>query len=107
VPRKVKEKELRMSDAELEKRIRELLEIQGDRCAITGLPFQFLGAHDDTNMLPSLDRIDSNGHYEATNVQLVCRFINFWKQAADDEGFRRLMMIVRGEILSVDGTRQI
>lgn len=107
VPRKVKEKELRMSDAELEKRIRELLEIQGDRCAITGLPFQFQGAHDDTNMLPSLDRIDSNGHYEATNVQLVCRFINFWKQAADDEEFRRLIMIVRGEILPVDGTRQI
>lgn len=107
VPRKVKEKELRMSDAELEKRIRELLEIQGDRCAITGLPFQFQGAHDDTNMLPSLDRIDSNGHYEANNVQLVCRFINFWKQAADDEEFRRLIMIVRGEILPVDGTRQI
>ena len=99
VPRKVKEKELRMSDAELEKRIRELLEIQGDRCAITGLPFQFQGAHEDANMLPSLDRIDSNGHYEATNVQLVCRFINFWKQAADDEEFRRLIMIVRGEIL--------
>ena len=88
-----------MSDAELEKRIRELLEIQGDRCAITGLPFQFQGAHEDANMLPSLDRIDSNGHYEATNVQLVCRFINFWKQAADDEEFRRLIMIVRGEIL--------
>ena len=100
VPRKVKEKELRMSDADLEKRIRELLEIQGDRCAITGLQFQFQGAHEDTNMLPSLDRIDSNGHYEAANVQLVCRFINFWKQAADDEEFRRLIMVVRGESLA-------
>ena len=83
--------------AHSKKRIRELLEIQGDRCAITGISFQFQGAHEDTNMLPSLDRIDSNGHYEGTNVQLVCRFINFWKQAADDEEFRRLIMIVRGE----------
>lgn len=97
VPRKVKDKELRMTDPALDKRIRELLDIQGDRCAITGLPFQFQGAHDDSNMLPSLDRINSSGHYEATNVQLVCRFINFWKQAADDADFRRLIMLVRGE----------
>lgn len=97
VPRKVKEKDLRMTDAELDKRIRELLDIQGDRCAITGLPFQFQGAHDDPNMLPSLDRIDSEGHYERSNVQLVCRFINFWKQASNDAEFRRLIMMVRGE----------
>lgn len=96
VPRTVKDKELRMTDAELDKRILELLEIQDDRCAITGLPFQFQGAHDDPNMLPSLDRIDSNGHYEASNVQLVCRFINFWKQAADDAEFRRLIRLVQG-----------
>ena len=97
VERKVKEKELRMTDAELDRRIRELLEVQEDRCAITGLPFQFQGAHRDANMLPSLDRIDSAGHYERSNVQLVCRFINFWKQAADDAEFRRLIMVVRGE----------
>ncbi len=95
VPRKVKEKELRMTDAALDAKIRELLRIQGDRCAITGLPFQFNGAHDDTNMLPSLDRIDSSGHYESSNVQLVCRFVNFWKQASDDAEFRRLIMLVR------------
>ena len=62
--------------------------------ALTGLPLQFQGTHDDSNMLPSLDRVNSNGHYEASNVQLVCRFINFWKQAADDTEFRRLIMIV-------------
>ncbi|MFC2969491.1 hypothetical protein [Acidimangrovimonas pyrenivorans] len=96
VERTVKDKELRMSDYELDKKIRELLDIQGDRCAITGLPFQFSGSHDDPNMLPSLDRIDSDGHYEAGNVQLVCRFINFWKQASDDAEFRRLINVVRG-----------
>lgn len=96
VERKVKEKELRMNEYELDKVIRNLLELQEDRCAISGLPFQFRGAHDDENMLPSLDRIDSSGHYEKGNLQMVCRFINFWKQASNDSDFRRLLNIVRG-----------
>jgi hypothetical protein len=96
VERKVKEKELRMTDYELDRLLRHLLDVQEERCAITGLPFQYQGAHNDTNMLPSLDRIDSDGHYEEGNLQLVCRFINFWKQAADDKEFRRLINVVRG-----------
>ncbi len=95
VPTTVKNKELQMSDAELDKLIRDLLKIQEDRCAITGLPFQFRGAQTDDNMLPSLDRIDSNGHYARDNLQIVCRFINFWKQASDDNEFRRLVDLVR------------
>lgn len=93
---KVKNKELRMSDLELDQLLRELLEVQEDHCAITGLPLQFRGTHTDINMLPSLDRIDSNGHYERDNLQIVCRFINFWKQASDDRDFRRLLNVVRG-----------
>ena len=96
VERKVKNKELRMTEYELDKLLRRLLEVQEERCAITGLPFQYQGAHKDPNMLPSLDRIDSDGHYENGNLQLVCRFINFWKQAADDQEFRRLVNVVRG-----------
>lgn len=96
VERKVKEKELRMTEYELDRLLRHLLDVQEERCAITGLPFQYQGAHSDTNMLPSLDRIDSDGHYENGNLQLVCRFINFWKQAADDKEFRRLINVVRG-----------
>lgn len=96
VPATVKNKELHMSNAELDKLIRDLLTIQEDRCAITGLPFQFRGAQTDDNMLPSLDRIDSNGHYARGNLQLVCRFINFWKQASDDGEFRRLLAVLRG-----------
>lgn len=95
VPTTVKNKELRMSDAELDNLIRDLLKIQEDCCAITGLPFQFQGAQTDNNMLPSLDRIDSNGHYAKDNLQIVCRFINFWKQASDDTEFRRLVDLVR------------
>ena len=96
VERKVKEKELRMTDYELDRLLRHLLDVQEERCAITGLHFQYQGAHNDTNLLPSLDRIDSDGHYEEGNLQLVCRFINFWKQAADDKEFRRLINVVRG-----------
>ena len=66
-----------MSEAELDMLIRDLLTIQEDRCAITGLLLQFRGAH----ILPSLDRIDSNGLYAKGNLQLACRLINFWKQA--------------------------
>jgi hypothetical protein len=95
VPSTVKNKELHMSDAELDKLIRHLLDLQEDKCAVTGLPLQFRGAHTDDNMLPSLDRIDSSGHYAHDNLQIVCRFINFWKQASDDEEFRRLIGLVR------------
>jgi hypothetical protein len=79
----VKNKELHMSDTELDKLIRELLKIQEDRCAITGLPLQFRGTQTDDNMRPSLDRIDSNGHYAWGNPDRL-GFINFWKQASDD-----------------------
>ena len=95
VPTTVKNKELHMSDAELDKLIRDLLKIQKDHCAITGLPLQFRGTQTDDNMLPSLDRIDSNGHYKRGNLQIVCRFINFWKQASDDGEFRRLVAVLR------------
>ena len=85
-----------MTEGELGALIPQLMEQQDDRCALTGLPFQFRGAHDDPNLLPSLDRIDSNGHYENGNLQVVCRFVNFWKQDADNEEFKRLLMLVRG-----------
>lgn len=91
----IKNKELLMSALQLEEHIRELLNTQGDKCAITGLPFQFDGDGNNANMRPSLDRIDSDGHYGASNVQLVCRFINFWKRDTPDEEFRRLIQVVR------------
>jgi len=94
--RQVKVKELRMSEAEIEPLLLELLTRQENRCALTGLKIQFRGDHDDDNLLPSPDRIDSNGHYERGNLQVVCRFVNFWKQASDNEEFKRLLMLVRG-----------
>jgi len=94
--RRVKVKELRMSEYELDALLHELMEKQEDRCALTGLPFQFRGEHKDENLLPSLDRKDSSGHYEKGNLQVVCRFVNFWKSDSDNEEFKRLLMLVRG-----------
>ncbi len=54
------------------------------------------GEHTDENLLPSLDRKDSSGHYERENLQVVCRFVNFWKSDSDNEEFKRLLMLVRG-----------
>lgn len=97
VDRRMKNKELRMSAAELDKLIADLLDLQGDRCALTGIPLHFRGPEADSNLLPSVDRIDSDGHYEAGNLQIVCRFVNFWKGDTADEEFRRLLLLVRAE----------
>lgn len=97
VERIMKKKELRMTRDELEATIAGLLDIQGNRCALTGIPFQFHESRADKNLLPSLDRIDSNGHYEVGNLQVVCQFINFWKSDTDNDEFARLLMLVRGQ----------
>lgn len=75
--------------------ILQLMEDNDHRCALTGLPLQFPDSCDDKQMLVSLDRIDSEGHYEPGNVQVVCRFANFWKSAQPNDEFLRLMDIVQ------------
>lgn len=96
VLRTVKNKELRFAkQQELERYIGELVDRQRGRCAITGLELQFDDEHDDPALLCSLDRIDSGGHYEAGNLQVVCRFVNRWKNDGNDAEFRRLIDLVR------------
>ena len=92
----VKNKELRMTPEEFDWHVRSLMEAQGNRCALSGIDFQPHGLETDPNLLPSLDRIDSDGHYEAGNVQVVCRFINFWKSDTDNKEFKRLLTYVMG-----------
>ena len=75
--------------------IRELLETQRHRCALTNLPLQFHADFTDPAMLCSLDRIDSSGHYEKGNLQVVCRFANQWKSSGSDAEFRRLIALLR------------
>ena len=53
--RRIKNKELRMSGAALEKLIAVLLDLQGDRCALTGIPFnlaQFANRRRDGRIVP-------------------------------------------------------
>ncbi len=97
VERVAKNKEMRMSRDELEAVIAQLLDLQNNRCALTGIPLQFHAGDADKNLLPSLDRKDSNGHYEHGNLQVVCQFINFWKGDSDNEMFARLLMLVRNQ----------
>lgn len=82
------------SDAEFLAHVGALLERQGHRCAITELPLHLHGEEDD-ECLPSLDRIDSDGHYAPENLQVVCRFVNRWKSDDSDANFRRLVGLVR------------
>jgi hypothetical protein len=97
VERTVKNKELRFTEDDLKAYIEALRESQEGLCAITSIPLQFVGEADDNQMIYSLDRIDSNGHYERDNLQLVCRFINRWKSDGDNAEFKRLITIVRDQ----------
>lgn len=82
-----------------EEYVAALLEAQESACAVTGIPLQFDDEHDDSELLASLDRIDSDGQYEAGNLQIVCRFVTRWKIDGSDAEFRRLIKIVRSASL--------
>lgn len=96
VPRTVKNKEVRFRDRyALENHILALIDMQESLCALTGLPLEFDERSGDPEFFCSLDRIDSDGHYEEGNLQVVCRFANRWKSADEDALFRRLLEAVR------------
>ena len=96
VERRVKEKMTSLSAQEWEDLLRQMMGEQQDRCALTGLPLGYDKECDDSELLVSLDRIDSAGHYTPDNVQLVCRFINRWKSDDSDQLARRLIELIRG-----------
>lgn len=96
----VKRKDLMFaSTVDLQNHILHLLAAQEGNCELTGLPFDLDEANGDPAMYASLDRIDSSGHYETGNLQIVCRFANFWKGASDDKEFRRLILAVKSSML--------
>lgn len=99
VERILKNKDTFLNKQEFMIYLNELKVAQDGRCAITGIPMQWDGEANDPQLLCSLDRIDSNGHYERNNLQLVCRFINFWKNNSDNTEFKRLIDIVRTQRL--------
>jgi len=96
VSQRMKEKNFGFRDEiELAALLVELLKQQGGRCTLTGVHIVEDGADIDPEVSASLDRIDSDGHYERGNLQVVCRFANRWKSDGDDRQFRRLLQLVR------------
>ncbi|WP_197058981.1 hypothetical protein [Paracoccus sanguinis] len=94
VEKVIKFKTTTFQGAELSEFIVGKLDESHNRCSISGLKLEFDG---DPQLYPSLDRIDSRGHYVPENLQVVARFINFWKNNMADDEFRRLLKIVRGD----------
>ena len=95
----IKEKEIRFREGEFEKYVEYLLSEQEGVCALTGIPLVLDRQDDDKELMCSLDRIDSNGHYEKDNLQIVCRFVNRWKGDDDDDEFRRLVVMIQQQRL--------
>lgn len=90
----MKNKEL-IDEVAVKAHLRQLYIDQDGRCKISGIPMHVPGQDNkNPDLMVSPDRIDSNGHYEVGNLQLVCRFINFWKCAADNSAFADLLDLV-------------
>jgi hypothetical protein len=98
VERIVKRKDIGFtSAADLQDYIVEILGAQEGYCELTGLPLELDEVNGDKAMFASLDRIESSGHYVKGNLQVVCRFANFWKGATDNKEFRRLIAVVQSD----------
>lgn len=98
VERQIKRKDLGfVSAVDLQDYILQLMAAQEGYCELTNLPFELDEVSGDSAMFASLDRIDSGGHYEPGNLQVVCRFANFWKGSSDNAEFQRLVAILKSE----------
>lgn len=102
VTRTIKNKEVKFANNSIfADYVKKLILDQEEACAITGLPLQYPDEADDPEMICSLDRIDSDGHYETGNLQVVCRFVNRWKSDSNDDEFRRLIRLLQGSTPAV------
>lgn len=91
----MKDKKIIGTEQAMRAHLADLWKTQNGRCKISGISMHVPtqeGAKADLMVSP--DRIDSNGHYEAGNIQLVCRFINYWKCAAENGKFLDLLDLV-------------
>jgi hypothetical protein len=82
------------SKSELAEYTLELMAKQRRICALTGLTMILDDEQGDLERRFSLDRIDSSGHYERGNLQVVCKFANRWKCASDNGEFKRLISLI-------------
>ena len=69
---------------------------QDGRCKLTDLPMLLpQKGRPVTEMVVSIDRKDSAGHYSPDNIQLTCWFANRWKGTQKDSEFAALIDILR------------
>jgi hypothetical protein len=95
----VKVKVTSLSESDWNELWPKMLNQQKSCCALTRLPLGFDGECEDQEMLASLDRIDSKGHYTVDNLQIVCRFINRWKCADNNDLALRLIGDLRKSVV--------
>ncbi len=96
IDKKIKDKKLTgCTPAEMKQHLKGLWDKQDGKCALTGIAMHLPGQPGlDKDLMVSPDRIDSSGHYSLENVQLVCRFANYWKLASDNVRFMELLDLV-------------
>lgn len=96
IDKKVKDKKLvGCTPEEMKQHLKALWDHQKGKCALTGIDMHLPGQPGlDKDLMISPDRIDSSGHYSQDNVQLVCRFANYWKLASDDARFKELLDLI-------------
>ncbi len=71
-------------------------EEQNGQCALTRLPMLLpQKGRPVTELVASIDRKDSAGHYSPDNIQLTCWFANRWKGTQADYEFSVLIDIMR------------
>lgn len=87
----IKDKQLHFSAEDLRAHVDALW--TSEHCALSGLQLDLTGS--DPELSPSLDRIDSNKHYEPGNLQVVARFINRWKSDDEQGNFVRLLGLLK------------
>lgn len=90
-------KDLEISPDLLRATLLKIYREQEGYCALTGLRMLLNGEPGSDDFRLSVDRIDSQGHYGVSNIQLVCRFANFWKSASDNSRFKELIEIIRAD----------
>ena len=105
VEKSLKDKELRMTEMQLEHYVSELLVQQDGRCALSGM-LQCTMTQRNLDLWASLDRIDSDRHYEKGNLQVVCRFLNQWKQSMANDEFCDHLERLRQHWAVEDGDNQ-